>query len=361
MAKPTKSEINGKIVGSQAIIVDITERKKMEQDLVDNQERLQRVFSASPDAITESDMNGNIVECNQATLDILELSSKEELIGKSGFEFIPEKDHQRVRENLRRTLEQGSVKNVEYTYLTKSGREIPTELSSSVLKDSSGKIVGFVSVAKDITGRKKVEEVLRASEEKHRVISSITADFVFSCVRADEEGFAIDWMAGATEEIFGYSAKEIEDKGCWKFAVQPEDLSTFEEKVTGLKPGQSGVCELRITHKDGSTRWIKVSSQVVKDSSNPANHRLFGACEDITERKKTEEELKRYSEYLENVFAASPDAITVSDLNGNVIQCNKATLDMLGFSSKEELIGQDGFSFIAKRDHQKAAEYLKKT
>jgi PAS domain S-box-containing protein len=144
---------------------------------------------------------------------------------------------------------------------------------------------------------RKTEEALRTSEEKHRVISSITADFVFSCVKADEEGFAIDWMAGATDKIFGYSAKEVKDDGCWKFTVQPQDLPTFEEKVVGLKLGQSSVCELRITHKDGSTRWLKVSSQVVKDSSNPANHRLFGACEDITERKKMDEEIKSLARF----------------------------------------------------------------
>jgi len=350
MAKPTKSEIDGKIVGSQAIIVDITERKKMEQDLVDNQERLQRIFSASPDAITLSDINGNIVECNQTTLDILELSSKEELIGKSGFVFIPEKDHQRVRENLRRTLEQGSVKNVEYTFLTKSGREIPTELSSSVFKDSSGKIVGFVSVAKDITGRKKAEEVLRASEEKHRSISDITADFLFSCVKVGEEGFAIDWIAGATEKILGYSAKEIKDKGCWKFAVQPQDLPIFDEKVTGLKPGQSSVCELRITHKDGSIRWIKTSSQVVKDSINPTNLRLFGACEDITERKQVEQELRRFSVAVKT----SLDGVISGDLNGNIADVNEAALRMYGGTDKSDLIGKNVIDLLVERDRTRA-------
>ena len=137
---------------------------------------LRTIFDASPDAITVTDLNGNIIECNQATLNLLEYSSKEELIGKSSFEFIAKKDHQRAMENMKTALEQGSVKNLEYALITKNGREFTGELSSSVVKDPSGKLTGFVAITKDITERKKMEDEIRQSLHEKDVLGAIWLD-----------------------------------------------------------------------------------------------------------------------------------------------------------------------------------------
>ena len=63
---------------------------------------------------------------------------------------------------------------------------------------------------------------------------------------------------------------------------------------------------------------------------------------------------------LENVFAASPDAITVTDLTGKIVECNKATLELYGFSSKDEVIGRNAFEHIAESDRERAVENTKK-
>ena len=347
-AKPTKSEINGKIVGSQAIIVDITERKKMEQDLVDNQERLQRIFSASPDAIILSDMNGNIVACIQATLDILELSSKEELIGKSGFEFTPEKDHQRVRENLGRALEQGSVKNVEYAFLAKSGREIPTELSSSVLKDSSGKIVGFVSVAKDITERKKaIERTGNFVEEWKRTFDAIS-DFVFVL----DTDFRLVRVNKALCDALKKEPRELVGKRCYEVLHGiAEPWPNCPHKKT-LSTGQAATEEVNDSHLGCS---LLVTDSPIRD----CNGKLVGAvhiAKDITERKKAEEELRDSEERLSALFELAPDAYYLSDLKGNFVDGNKAAEKLVGYA-KSELIGK---SFLKLIPHQalRAAKLL---
>lgn len=130
------------------------------EELKKNQEKLRSILSASPDAITATDLNGIITECNEQTLRMHEYASKGELIGKSAFVLIAPKDHKKAEEKMKETLEKGYVKNVEYTFLTKNGREFPAELSASVIRDQNGKPVGFVAITKDISERKQLEQQL---------------------------------------------------------------------------------------------------------------------------------------------------------------------------------------------------------
>jgi len=133
-------------------------------DLRKSEEKLKSIFAASPDPITVTDLNGNIIECNAQSLKMKGYSSKEELIGKNVFEFIAEKDRQKVTEYMKKTLEQGLVRNIEYTSLTKDGRESPAEVSASIVKDASGNPISFVAILKDITERKQMEQQLLKSE-----------------------------------------------------------------------------------------------------------------------------------------------------------------------------------------------------
>ena len=138
-------------------VTDITERKKAEKEVIESEEKLRRILDSSPDAITVTDLNGNIIECNQAT-SMMHGFNKKELIGKNALELFSPKDLERAKESLKKTLESESVKNLEYTLLTKDGQEFPAELSACLIRDASGNPLSFVAITKDITERKKAEE-----------------------------------------------------------------------------------------------------------------------------------------------------------------------------------------------------------
>jgi PAS domain S-box-containing protein len=140
----------------------VEERTK---DLRKSEEKTRSIFAASPDAITATDLNGNIVECNEQTLKMHEYNSKQELIGQSALKLIAKKDHEKAIENMKRTFEEGHIKNTEYTFVTRTGREFPAELSSSIILDASHNPLGFVAVTKDITERKRMEQQLFKSEK----------------------------------------------------------------------------------------------------------------------------------------------------------------------------------------------------
>lgn len=164
--------------------VDNTGRKQIEEDLQKARdelekkiekrtteltramERLRSILDSSPDSITVTDAEANIIDCNQATLENLGYASKEELIGKNALETIAKKDHMRALKNLSIAIEKGSVHNIEYEIVRKDGITFPANISASAINDASGKMTGFVAIAQNITQRKQAEHALKESEAK---------------------------------------------------------------------------------------------------------------------------------------------------------------------------------------------------
>jgi len=159
-ANPLKS--GRKVIAVLVIARDINKRKQIENMLKDSKERLRNMLTSSPEAITVTDLNGFITECNQATLNMHGFSSKEELIGKKAFDLIASKDHKKALANMKKTLKQGFIKDVEYTFLTKDGREFPAELSASVVLDTTGKPIAFMAITRNIF---KHKQSLKAGKE----------------------------------------------------------------------------------------------------------------------------------------------------------------------------------------------------
>src|SRR3989337_1540864 len=134
------------------------------QDLQKIEEKLKSVFIASLDGVIITDLNGIIIDCNEKALKIYGGLSKRELLGKSPLEFIAEKDRQKAMEDIKNALAYDSLRNVEYTFLTKDGREFEAELSASIVVDASGNPVSIVELFKDITDSKRMANHLLRSE-----------------------------------------------------------------------------------------------------------------------------------------------------------------------------------------------------
>jgi len=136
------------------------------RDLMKSEEKLRSIFEYSPDAIVVTDLNGIIIDCNQAMLEMYRFPSKEEVIGRDILELVSLRDRKRVREDLKHTLSEGPIRNIEYTFLTEDGYEFPVEFSASVVLDTGGNALSFVIETKDITERKIMEEQLK-QHSKH--------------------------------------------------------------------------------------------------------------------------------------------------------------------------------------------------
>jgi PAS domain S-box-containing protein len=142
------------------IAVDITEQKLAEEALRESDELYKTLVLASPDAVTATDLEGRITYVSKRTLELHGFESTEELLGKSAFELIAPRDHERAQKNLEKTLTSGPVRNVQYTLLRKDGSSFIGELSAALIKDSDGRPKAFIATTSDITERKLAEEKL---------------------------------------------------------------------------------------------------------------------------------------------------------------------------------------------------------
>ena len=346
---------DGNITAALELVVPITERKLMEEALRESEMQIRSILESSPDAIVVSDLNGNITDCNQATLQMLGYSRKEEVVGKNSFEFIARKDYEKTMRIMERIFEQGSVKNVEYLSVAKDGHEFPTETSVSVVRDTQGNPKHLVGIIKDITERKKMEALLAESEEKFRGIAERSFD---ATATVDLQG-TITYASPSVEKVLGYPVNEVYGKSFLEYFM-PVQLSDATQLFTGLMQGKllEGI-QLELQRKDGTTAIVEINaSPIIMNGEIKGIQAVF---RDVTQRKKMENALRESEEKIRNILQSSPDAIVVTDIRGNIIECNQASLRMFDVASREELLGKNVMEFVDKKERDRVIESTMKT
>ena len=271
--------------------MELEEEHKRAEQLI----RLSNAVKMSTDSIVISDLEGKIIEVNEATLQMYGTNDEGDLIGKSSFELIAPEDREKAFAGMEMTLEKGYVKSREHHIITKNGSRIPVEMSAATLKDVEGKPVGFVGISRDITERKRAEEALREREEKYRTILENIEDGYYEVDIAGNFTFfndALCRLLGYPEdELMGMNNRQYVDEETAKALYQ-----TFNEVYRTRKPTR--LFDWEVIRKDGTRRFVEASVSLISGSTGePAGFR--GIVRDITERKGAEEELRRAYDELE--------------------------------------------------------------
>jgi PAS domain S-box-containing protein len=280
---------------------NIVEHKQMGIALEESREKLTSIFRSCPDGITVSDLKGNIIECNRATLDMHGFSAKKEIIGKSALELIAPKDQQRALENMKKTLQKGSIRNREYTLITKNGSEFEGELSASVIRDNCGKPVSFVAITKDISERTRERKTLEASERHYRLLAECMSDVIWT---ADLQ-LNFTYISPSVIRLLGYRPEEVlaqkpeETLGLRSFRTMMKFVEEKKRKEvrTGTRHSDSQTVELELKRKDGSTVWVETGITFLYDAYGWPRE-IMGIVRDSTARKKAEERIEEYTNKL---------------------------------------------------------------
>lgn len=142
------------------------------------------------------------------------------------------------------------------------------------------------------------DERLRLSEERYRLISSVTSDYMFSTLINPDNTMEQYWVAGAFEEISGYTFAEYKALGGWRATVHPEDLAIDDADFKALTQNRKVRTELRTIRKNGDIAWVEVFAHPVWDTVNNRLTGIYGAVKDINKRKQAEEEIQNINLHL---------------------------------------------------------------
>ena len=279
----------GRPLYALAIVEDITDQKRAEQTLEENERRFRTLIEKSSDALSLFDSEGRFLwDANSATHRHLGYKP-DEMIGRSAFDFLHPDDREPMAAALRQWLAQpGQSATHLYRLRAKSGAYHWMECTSTNLLDDPV-VRAIVVNEREITERKRAEESIRKSEERFQLIARATNDTIWDW---DLDTNRVWWNEGI-KNVFGYPAEAVANDGhWWDQHIHPED----RERILG---GQRSVIEqgghfwsdeYRYRRADGGYADVLDRAYVTRDAQGRAV-RMIGAMMDITQRKQVEKEL----------------------------------------------------------------------
>ncbi len=284
-----------------------------------------------PHGIQENDANGIITFSNFAHHKMFGYAEGE-LIGKAIWDHLAsEKEKKELCEYIGYLVsEQPTPTPYKTQNLTKNGRIVDVQVDWTYKRDEQGKIIGFISIITDITENKKLEEQQRF----HTEILQNIAEGVH-LVRSSDG--IIVYTNPKFEAMFGYASGEMlgEHVSIVNAPTDrtPEETANEITKDLDRKGWWSGeICNIK---KDGTLFWCHASVTAFE-------HQGYGTVwlsvhEDITEKRRVAEARERADQKYRDLFENSRDAILIIE-NETFVDCNQATVDMLGYSDKKELL-----------------------
>ncbi|GMR05436.1 MAG: hypothetical protein BMS9Abin25_0011 [Gammaproteobacteria bacterium] len=324
-------DANGTILGFIGMLRDITKRKQAEAVLEDKEVRIRMIFESTLDALIVIDEKSVISEWNPQAETIFGWK-KSEVIGRTLMEtIIPPNFRERHQQGMKTLLatDAGPVLNrrMELTALNRNGSEFPIELSISPLR--YGETWTFSAFVRDLTERKRAEEMVRGSEQELSAILNSLQDAYY---RVDSEGCLIR-VSPSVQRLLGYTPEQLQGKMLADFYADPKRRELFLRQLEE----QGGVIEnfeSKLRHKDGSTVWVSTNAHYIRDKQgNPIG--VEGTARDISQLKAAEDLNSRFGRILDS----SSNEIYVFDADTlHFTQVNRGARQNLGYT-KQELEG----------------------
>jgi PAS domain S-box-containing protein len=295
----------------QATVRDITESKIANDAIREAKEYVERLFDFTPSAIYTVDKNKAITSWNKKAEEITGYS-EDEILGKP-CTFFAQDPYQDKRGLYSDDIEKPVI-NKECTIRTKDGQIKIISKNADILRDKKGDILGGIESFTDITEQKKIDQIIKESEEKFRTLVSNIPGVVYRC--GNDENWTMSYISNEILGLSGYPAVDFIENKIRSFTsiVYPEDRERVAVTIQrALEKRETYVIEYKIIHKDGYLKWIYEKGQGIFDKENRLLW-LDGVIFDITERKEAE---KIKDEFLSTVSheLRTPLSITKEGVN----------------------------------------------
>jgi PAS domain S-box-containing protein len=310
----------------------IRAEKKYSQDL----EKLAIILETTADAVVTTDPSGTFVTWNKSAERIYGYSAAEILGKYSITDLTPDAQKENLRSVFQNVRSGEQVIDFHALQIRKDGSIINVSITLTPIINENHEVLAISGISRDITEQKKAEQALKESEERFRLLVEEVKDY--SIFMLDPQGNIISWNKGA-EAMKGYSAGEVIGKNFSMFYT-PGELDRNEPAYNLSMAAEKGRYETEgwRSRKDGTLFWADVIFTALYNDK----HELRGFAKitrDITERKKTEQQIQEAKEQIETVINNAPSSVVVINEEGNIINWNSKSELVFGWKA-EEVIGK---------------------
>ncbi|HNB37014.1 MAG TPA: PAS domain S-box protein, partial [Anaerolineales bacterium] len=317
---------DGHLISTTGIAADITARKQAEDNLRESERKYRDLINAMNDTVWVIDTDMKFLDVNDSAVKTLGYS-RDELLSMRVSDVDSAIEPGQIQQLIDRLGEE-KIQVFESRHKARDGREFPVEISSSLVSYKGRTVV--MSIARDITDRKRAEQKAHLAELRYRALIEYAPDGV---VLIDTNG-KFKYASPSVERIFGYSQDDLPNCNSVEM-THPEDLSVVLGELAKLleQPSYIPTLRYRFRHKNGEWRWIESTfSNLI---GTPGVEAIIINFRDIHERKLAEEKLwfaeRRYRAMIEN----APDGIALVSPNGKFNYLTPSAEKITGYSSLE--------------------------
>ena len=309
-------------------VVDITEQKKLEQNIRQSDERFRKVFQASPIAICITSLkDGVFLDINEAYLRLSGFQ-REQVIGRSGTElgFLSEEGRAKWLHDF--TTSGKSMLRQNSPFITANGQVLETIAFYEIIEVDGQQAI--MSMFYDITHQTRAEKALRQSERRYRALVEHLPAIVFMDAAEGEQKTL--YISPQVEKVLGYTSAEwIADLHLWENSIHPDDRKEVLEKESLInESGHPFNAEYRMITREGKTIWIQEETTLIRDEEGKPLY-WQGFLLDITSKKEALDTLGEVANTYRGLFDSITDAIYIQDRNGRFLDVNHGAVEMYGY------------------------------
>ena len=315
-------DADGNVIGAIGILRDMRELDKARAFA-------QRLIDDAPDPVFVSDLEGKIIQANDAVSQLLGFR-QDEVVEQSLSQFISPEETREFMAALDEVVERGVTRNAVLNPRSAAGEVIPTSLNASALRDSEGNVIGAIGILRDM------RELDKARAYAQRLIDD-APDPVFV---SDLEGKILQ-ANEAVSQLLGFRQDEVVEQSLSQF-ISPEETREFTAALREVvERGVTRNAVLNPRSAAGEVIPTSLNASALRD----ADGKVIGAIGVLRDMR----ELDKARAYAQRLIDDAPDPVFVSDLEGKIIQANEAVSGLLGFR-QDEVVEQSLSRFISPEE-----------
>ncbi len=339
-SKPTGAKksfsINYSFIPPDIVIVsseEFTERKKAEQQLKESEEKFRTFFEANPEITYITDSEGNFLEANQSFLDNIGYSL-EDIKAKNLLDYFRGDNTEELLKGVAKLRAGEEIRGFEVKAVCADGTIRDYEINAIPIK-KDGVVETFLSVARDMTEHREFNEALQVSEEKFRELFNYMSSGV-AIYKAIDDGrdFIFSDFNLAGEKIESIKKEDLLYKSVLEVFPGVKEFGLFDAFQRVWKTGKPERHPISLYKDERITGWR--DNYIYKLSTGE----IVAVYDDLTDQKQAEQEIKRSHETMKKILKLLPVGILSLGYDKKVRSANKAALEMLGYDTKEDIVGK---------------------